>query len=114
MKREFAIATAILLVFSAVSTPSADAYLMDSTVPQSGGCPALDRWNLSVSSPLDRQWSTSLPLTPQTILTVATGGTSAQLTEIEQGNRALVRIRPLSGVASHHVSVRAAAGTISR
>ncbi|MGO9590879.1 MAG: matrixin family metalloprotease [Candidatus Acidiferrales bacterium] len=84
MKREFAIATAILLVFSALSTPPADAYLMDSTVPQSGGCPALDRWNLSVSSPLDRQWSTSLPLTPQTILTVATGGTNAQLTEIEQ------------------------------
>ena len=84
MKHGLAIATAMLLVFSMLATPSADAYLMDSTVPQSGGCPALDRWNLSVSSPLDRQWSTSLPLTPQTILTVATGGTNAQLTEIEQ------------------------------
>lgn len=78
MKHGLAIATAMLLVFSMLSTPSGDAYLMDSTVPQSGGCPALDRWNLSVSSPLDRQWSTSLPLTPQTILTVATGGTNAQ------------------------------------
>ncbi len=84
MKRELAIATAILLVFSTLFTPSAEAYLMDSTVPQSGGCPALDRWNLSVSSPLDREWSTSLPLTPPTVLTAATGGTSAQLTEIEQ------------------------------
>lgn len=84
MKRELAIATTILLVFSAFSTPSAEAYLMDTTVPQSGGCPALDRWNLSASSPLDRQWSTSLPLAPQTILTVAAAGTSAQLSEIEQ------------------------------
>ncbi|MGC2506009.1 MAG: matrixin family metalloprotease, partial [Candidatus Acidiferrales bacterium] len=62
----------------------ADGYLMDSTVPQSGGCPALDRWNLSVSAPLDRQWSTSLSLTPQTVLTAAAAGSGAQLTEIEQ------------------------------
>lgn len=84
MKRGLAIATVVVLAFGAISTPSANAYLVDSTVPQSGGCPALDRWNLSVSSPLDRQWSTSLPSAPQTVLTVAAAGSSAQLTEIAQ------------------------------
>ncbi|MGA9939086.1 MAG: matrixin family metalloprotease [Candidatus Acidiferrales bacterium] len=84
MKREVAIATSILLALSAISARPADGYLMDSTVPQSGGCPALDRWNLSVSAPLDRQWSTSLSLTPQTVLTAAAAGSGAQLTEIEQ------------------------------
>ncbi|HEX4073916.1 MAG TPA: matrixin family metalloprotease [Candidatus Acidoferrales bacterium] len=84
MRREFAIATSILLALTAISASPADGYLMDSTVPQSGGCPALDRWNLSVSSPLDRRWSTSLPLAPQAVLTAATGGSGAQLTEIEQ------------------------------
>ncbi|MFY9690373.1 MAG: matrixin family metalloprotease [Candidatus Acidiferrales bacterium] len=84
MKREVAIATSVLLALSAISARPADGYLMDSTVPQSGGCPALDRWNLSVSAPLDRQWSTSLSLTPQTVLTAAAAGSGAQLTEIEQ------------------------------
>jgi hypothetical protein len=84
VRREFAIATSILLALTAISASPADGYLMDSTVPQSGGCPALDRWNLSVSSPLDRRWSTSLPLAPQAVLTAATGGSGAQLTEIEQ------------------------------
>lgn len=84
MKRGLAIATTALFLLSVLAAPAADAYLMDSTVPESGGCPALDRWNLSVSSPLDRRWSTSLPSSPQTILTVAAAGSNAQLTEIEQ------------------------------
>jgi hypothetical protein len=62
----------------------AEGYLLDTTVPQGGGCPASDRWNLSLASPLSRRWSTSLPLAPQTVLTVAAGGTSAQFDEIEQ------------------------------
>jgi hypothetical protein len=57
---------------------------MDSTVPQAGGCPAFDRWNLSLASPLNRRWSTSLPLAPTMLLTVAAQGTSAQLSEIGQ------------------------------
>src|SRR5271169_4537768 len=64
--------------------PSASAYLMDTTVPQAGGCPAFNRWNLSLTSPLNRRWSTSLPNVPPTLLTVASQGTDAQLTEIEQ------------------------------
>jgi hypothetical protein len=79
-----AIATAALLVFSMMSGHPAEGYLLDTTVPQGGGCPASDRWNLSLASPLSRRWSTSLPLAPQTVLTVAAGGTSAQFDEIEQ------------------------------
>jgi hypothetical protein len=84
VKRAIAVVTIALVAFSLVSSPSARGYLMDTTVPLGGGCPALDRWNLSLASPLNREWSTSLPLAPQTILTVAAGGTSAQLAEIEQ------------------------------
>ncbi len=69
----------ILLVFA----PAASAYLFDVTAPLAPGCPQADRWNLSLASPLDRQWSTSLP-TANTIVTVAQPGTGAQLDEIEQ------------------------------
>ena len=65
--------------------PSALAYTYVSTVPQSGGCPEPNHWNLSVSTPLDRQWSISLPTTASpVIITVAPAGSSAQLDEIEQ------------------------------
>jgi hypothetical protein len=84
VKRAVVVLTIACFIVTLISSPSADGYLMDTTVPQGGGCPALDRWNLSLASPLNRQWSTSLPLAPQTILTVAAGGTSAQLAEIEQ------------------------------
>jgi len=84
VKRGLAIATIVFFAFGALFAPSATAYLIDSTVPQSGGCPALDRWNLSVSSPLDRRWSTSLPSAPTTVLTVAAAGSNAQLAEIAQ------------------------------
>ncbi len=83
MKRAAALAAAVLLLFATVGTPAASGYLADTTVPSAGGCPVLDRWNISVSQPLNRRWSTSLPLAPVTILTVAAENTSAQLTEIE-------------------------------
>jgi hypothetical protein len=63
--------------------PAAQAYLFDTTAPLAPGCPQIDRWNLSVATPLERQWSTSLPTT-HTILTSAQPGTSAQVNEIEQ------------------------------
>lgn len=84
MKRAIAVAAAGLLIFATMYGPTADAYLMDSTIPQGGGCPAFDRWNLSLASPLSRRWSTSLPLAPPTLLTIAAQGTNAQLAEIEQ------------------------------
>jgi hypothetical protein len=83
VKRAAALGAAILLLFATVGTPSARGYLADTTFPSAGGCPALDRWNISVSQPLNRRWSTSLPLAPATIVTVAPENTSAQLTEIE-------------------------------
>jgi hypothetical protein len=84
MKRPIAFATIFLLIFAAVHTPDAFSYTTDSTIPLAGGCPQPNHWNLSLASPLNRRWSTSLPLTSTTILTVATPGTSAPLNEIEQ------------------------------
>lgn len=84
MKRAATIATAVLFLFATIGGAPARAYLADSTVPQAGGCPALDRWNLSLAAPLSRRWSTSLSSASPTILTVAAPGSSAQLTEIEQ------------------------------
>jgi hypothetical protein len=84
MKRTLATGMAALLVTALLGGPPAEAYLLDSTVPQAGGCPALDRWNLSVASPLNRRWSTSLPSAPPTLVTAAAAGTAAQQTEIEQ------------------------------
>ena len=83
-KRPIALATLCLLISAAISTPNAFSYTTDSTVPLAGGCPQPNRWNLTLASPLNRRWSTSLPLTSTTILTVATQGTPAQLNEIEQ------------------------------
>jgi hypothetical protein len=81
MKRPVAIATAIFFVSAATFGPPARAYLADMTVPQAGGCPVFNRWNLSLASPLNRRWSTALPAT---VLTVAAVGTSARLDEIEK------------------------------
>ena len=80
MRRALAAATAFLLLV-ALAQPPANAYLTDTTIPQGGGCPQMDRWNLSLASPLNRRWSTSLP---GTILTAAPAGSAAQLTEIGQ------------------------------
>jgi Matrixin len=84
MKRTFAAGMATLIIAALLSGSRAQAYLIDSTVPQAGGCPALDVWNLSLASPLNRRWSTSLPLDPVTLVTAAAPGTAAQVTEIEQ------------------------------
>lgn len=84
MKRTIAVAAAISLLWAALGSESASAYLADVTLPAAGGCPAFDRWNLSASQPLNRRWSTSLPVSPITVLTVAQQNSSAQLLEIEQ------------------------------
>ena len=84
MKRPITLATLFLFVLSSVQVPAAFSYTTDSTAPLAGGCPQPNRWNLSLASPLNRRWSTSLLLTGVTILTVATQRTPAQLTEIEQ------------------------------
>jgi hypothetical protein len=85
MKQALAAVTIALFLVATIFGPSARGYVADSTVPQAGGCPQPDRWNLSLASPLERRWSTSLPALPTpAILTVAAPGTSAQLAEIEQ------------------------------
>lgn len=57
-------------------------YTLNYAVPSSGGCPVPVRFSLS--APIPRRWSTSLPSLPQTILTVAGPGTSQQTQEIAQ------------------------------
>ncbi|MGB8523544.1 MAG: matrixin family metalloprotease [Candidatus Acidiferrales bacterium] len=85
MKQAIAWLTIAVFSSAAIFAPAVQAYTFVSTVPQSGGCPQPNHWNLSISSPLDRQWSTSLPsLISPVILTVASPGTPAQLDEIEQ------------------------------
>jgi Matrixin len=82
MKRFLAVAIIVLISRTFALSPPANAYLTDTTVPDSGGCPQLNRWNLSLAAPLSRQWSTSLPAA-QTLFTAASPG-DAQLAEIDQ------------------------------
>jgi hypothetical protein len=84
MKGLGALAMAGLLIVTMALGPTANAYVIDSTIPQGGGCPALNRWNLSLATPLNRRWSTSLPGASNAVLTVAANGSAAQLAEIEQ------------------------------
>jgi hypothetical protein len=74
---------AVLLCAFAIGS-GAQGYVYDTTVPAAGGCPQPDHCSLSAANPLSRQWSTSLPLAPPTILTSAAAQTSGQLNEIEQ------------------------------
>lgn len=83
-KRIIASFLSILMFFAMSPGPVVRAYVFDTTVPSAGGCPQPDRWSLSLATALNRRWSTSLPLAPQTIVTSATPQTAAQLTEIEQ------------------------------
>jgi hypothetical protein len=83
VKRAMAIATTVLAISSMVLDSSARGYVVQSTIPQAGGCPQPDHWNLALASPLNRRWSTALPSAPPTILTVAPPQTNAQLSEID-------------------------------
>jgi hypothetical protein len=84
MKRPNVIVAIALLVAATFPGSHALGYVPDTTAPLGGGCPQLDRWNLSLASPLNRRWSTSLSPVHTTVLTVNTSGTPAQLDEIEQ------------------------------
>lgn len=84
MKRLAAPLIATVLIFVIAAGPAVHAYVFDTTIPSAGGCPQPDRWSLSLANPLTRQWSTSLPLAPPTIITAASAQTGAQLAEIEQ------------------------------
>lgn len=83
MKQSAAIFTLLIFFGAAVLGPTAGGYTVVTTLPQAEGCPQFDRWNLSISTPLNRRWSTTLPPN-QTILTAAAQGSAAQLNEIEQ------------------------------
>lgn len=84
MRRLITLATLLVFLFAATGVPDALAYTTDSTVPQTGGCPQLNRWDPSLASPLNLRWSTSLSTIGVTILTAAGQGTPDQITEIGQ------------------------------
>jgi hypothetical protein len=84
MKRTIAIVAIAFLITAAFTGGPALGYVPDTTAPLGGGCPQLDRWNLSLAVPLNRRWSTSLSGVHSTVLTVNASGTAAQLNEIEQ------------------------------
>jgi hypothetical protein len=85
MKQALAAATIMLFVFSVISGAGAFPYTVDSTIPQTGGCPQPDHWNLSLAAPLNRRWSTAMTtLLSPTILTVAAQHSPAQIAEINQ------------------------------
>ncbi len=82
MKSFFTVAIIVSISCALALGPTANAYLTDTTLPEGGGCPQINRWNLSLAAPLSRQWSTSLPGV-QTLFTSASSS-DAQLAEIEQ------------------------------
>ncbi|MGH9712508.1 MAG: matrixin family metalloprotease [Candidatus Acidiferrales bacterium] len=84
MKHSISIIAIALLIAAILPGGSALGYVPDTTAPLGGGCPQLDRWSLSLASPLNRRWSTSLSAVHTTVLTVNVSGTPAQLNEIEQ------------------------------
>jgi hypothetical protein len=85
MKKIPAAATIMLFFFSAISPAGAFAYSVDSTIPQAGGCPQPNHFNLSLAAPLNRRWSTAMTtLLSPTILTVAAQHSPAQIAEINQ------------------------------
>src|ERR1700722_1330375 len=84
MRSPMAATIAIVLALFNAQSVHAGLYTFDSTIPSTGGCPQPNHFNLSLSSPLKRRWSTSLPsLLQPTVLPVASAGTTAQLDEIE-------------------------------
>jgi Matrixin len=72
----------ISAIAASTAWPAAYSYVVETTVPQAVSCPAPDHFNLSSTTPVQLQWSTSLP-SVQDILTVAPLGSPAQLTEIQ-------------------------------
>jgi hypothetical protein len=85
MKKALAVATIVRFFVSAVSDARTLPYTVDSTIPQAGGCPQPNRWNLSLAAPLNRRWTTAMTtLLSPTILTVAAQHSPAQIAEINQ------------------------------
>jgi hypothetical protein len=85
MNQASAMAAIFLFLLSPLSEAAPLPYTVDSTLPQSGGCPQPDHWNFSLASPLNRRWSTSLPnLLSPSVLTAAQQQSPAQIVEIER------------------------------
>jgi hypothetical protein len=85
MKKALAAVTIVLFYFSATSGAGAFPYTVGSTIPQTGGCPQPNRFNVSLAAPANRRWSTAMTtLLSPTVLTVAVQHSPAQIAEINQ------------------------------
>jgi hypothetical protein len=74
---------AVSCALALAASPAADAHLFDTTAPVAPGCPQIDRWNITPSTPINRQWSTALPTT-RAVVTAAQQGSGAQISEVQQ------------------------------
>jgi hypothetical protein len=89
---------------------SAQSYIVETTIPETAGCPASDRWNASSAAPLQLQWSTSLPY-PPAVITTAANGTPQQNSEI--GTVIQASLGAWTGVASTAVNPSVTPGIVS-
>jgi Matrixin len=80
MKRFSILCLAVIFLGEGFFSGAARGYVVGHTVPNVGGCPQTNRQDFS--SPVRRQWSTSLP-GPSALLTTAAPGSAAQLDEVE-------------------------------
>ena len=114
MKRQFIYAVVCALICACILAlafaRSAQSYIIETTIPESAGCPAPDRWNASSAAPLQLQWSTSLPY-PPVVITAAANGTQQQISEI--GAVIQASLNAWTGVASTTVNPTVTPGIVS-
>ncbi len=110
MRRQRAWLAIFMWILASAGARSARSYIVETTVPATAGCPASDRWNVSSSTPLQLQWSTSLPY-PPVVITTAANGTPQQISEI--GAVIQASLSAWTGVASTAVNPSVTPGIVS-
>lgn len=69
VKRAAACLLALVVLVQPALPPSAEAYVLNRNIAFNGSCPVPQRWAATTPGIVDRRWSTSLPASPQTVLT---------------------------------------------
>ena len=110
MNRHLAFAAFFIGVAALAAAQSARSYIVETTIPAAGGCPAPNTWNASPAAPLQLQFSTSL-VYPPVIITSAAGGTPAQISEI--GAVVQASFSAWTGVASTAVNPSVTPGIVA-
>lgn len=97
------IRAAFLPLLALAAAATAAAYTFNYAIPAAGGCPVPTRFSLA--APIPRQWSTSLPASPQTLYTAAAPGASRQISEI--GEAISAAFAAWTGVAGSRIAAAA-------